>query len=162
MIPPLGKGQLDGFLYSLVRTQPNGMSLSVVSMLAQRGVDPWDEARHLAGLQPAAAVAALCEIVSDLPGEQLSPAAANELATRLIGLLPTARGQAHKAERIEEQGASAAMPRRGWRLLLTPYWLVWALSTLLLFSSVATGRMPSLWPESAAVPLASTADKPAD
>lgn len=53
----------EEFLFTEIGEQENGMPLSMVSALTRLGLDPWDEARRLAGLPATAAVAAVSELI---------------------------------------------------------------------------------------------------
>jgi len=70
----------DAFLFESLGIEENGMDLSVLSALARAGVDPWAEAKRLAGLPRQAAIAALTAI--------LNLTADTETARHLIELLP--------------------------------------------------------------------------
>jgi hypothetical protein len=53
----------EPFLFTEIGEQENGMPLSMVSALTRLGLDPWDEARRLAGLPAAAATAAVSDLI---------------------------------------------------------------------------------------------------
>jgi hypothetical protein len=81
--PPLGP-EFEPFLYSIVCEEPNGMPLTVVSVIARSGADPWKEAARIAKLPRDAAYDALAGMI---PGG----ADAAATAERLLALLPVAR-----------------------------------------------------------------------
>lgn len=64
------------------------MELSVLSMLARLGKDPWAEAVRLAKLPTVAAAESLAGVIASLPGNIQSPAQARAIAFSLIQLLP--------------------------------------------------------------------------
>ena len=55
---------LNGFLFADVGVEANGMRLSVLSTLARRGMDPWQEAERLAKLSQTEAVDGLAQIIA--------------------------------------------------------------------------------------------------
>ena len=82
---------LNGFLFADVGVEPNGMTLSVLSILARRGMDPWQEAERLARLPQTEAVDGLAQIIATTPTSRWSLLDAKAIASRLVALLP-ARG----------------------------------------------------------------------
>ncbi len=77
---------LDGFLYADVGTQANGMPVTVLSLLARRGLEPWTEAKRLAGLPRWVAIDELARALAR-ENSVWSPAS-QETASRLVLLLP--------------------------------------------------------------------------
>jgi len=69
----------DAFLFESLGVEDNGMDLSVLSALARAGVDPWAEARRLAGLPRQTAISAILKFAGDA-----------ETARHLAELLPRA------------------------------------------------------------------------
>ena len=92
------------------------MSLSVISLLARLGVDPWQEAGRLAGLPKEAAGEWLAQKIASSPSSGWPLSDAKIIAARLIALLPP-RGAAVRV--------LSARPRRESRVLraLTPFTL---------------------------------------
>ena len=84
----LQRSDLSGFLFADVGEEASGMTLSVVSTLARRGVDPWQEAGRLASLPRTAAIDALAGMISAMPASRWSLPDATAIATRLVALLP--------------------------------------------------------------------------
>jgi hypothetical protein len=80
---------LDDFLFATIGEEENGMRLSVASALARRGMDPWAEARRLAGLPRAKATEALAALVGAIPLARWKTSDAPKIATRLSQLLPS-------------------------------------------------------------------------
>lgn len=80
--------QLDRFLHATIGTERNGMDLSVLSVLARLGKDPWTEAARLAGLPRAAAADSLAVTIAGLPAGSQSQAHARMVALCLVPLLP--------------------------------------------------------------------------
>jgi hypothetical protein len=84
--PPLYP-EYDEFLYAIVRSETNGMQLTMASAIARSGADPWKEAARISRLPKHAALGALAGLVPDLPAEH--DAADSQLtAGRLFSLLP--------------------------------------------------------------------------
>ena len=85
----LRRSGLNEFLYAAVGTEANGMTLSLVSVFARLGNDPWLEAGRLAGLPKSEATESLARIIANMPSSVWPLQAATAIATRLIALLPT-------------------------------------------------------------------------
>jgi hypothetical protein len=84
----LSRSELDEFLFAPVIDDANGMTVSVLSMLARAGVDPRSKAAELARLTAAKATEALTTFI----GESLQGLASHDsietIAARLAALLP--------------------------------------------------------------------------
>lgn len=85
----LQRSNLNEFLFAQVGTESNGMSLSVLSVFARNGSDPWFEARRLADLPKREASDSLARTIATMPQSLWNLAEAAAIATRLIDLLPT-------------------------------------------------------------------------
>jgi hypothetical protein len=83
------KPELDDFLYAPIGMEQNGMQLSVLSALAQLGLDPWKEAAELSRLSMDGATQRLAVLIVRLPGGRWTLGEAGEIAQRLIDLLPS-------------------------------------------------------------------------
>lgn len=88
----LRHSDLNPFLFADVGTEPNGMTLTVISLFARRGQDPWREAGHLAGLPKAAAGDRFAETIATMPTGSWRLADAKLIADRLLPLLPRRTG----------------------------------------------------------------------
>ncbi len=78
----------DSFLFAEVGEDRNGATVTVISALARLGIEPWNEARELAGLGQEEAKARLTahfETITDIPALALASASR---AARLVPLLP--------------------------------------------------------------------------
>ena len=73
------------------------MSLSVISLLARLGVDPWREAERLAGLPKEAAGEWLAQTIASTPSSTWPLSDAKIIAARLIPLLPSGASRANLA-----------------------------------------------------------------
>jgi hypothetical protein len=87
-VTALQRSDLNRFLFADVGTEASGMTLSVVSVLARQGSDPWREAGRLATLPRAEATDSLAHTIADMPTSLWKLPDAVVIAARLIGLLP--------------------------------------------------------------------------
>lgn len=87
-VTALQRSDLNQFLFADIGTEANGMTLSVMSVLARRGSDPWAEAGRLAGLSKADAADSLARMIASMPKSLWALPDAVVIAVRLIGLLP--------------------------------------------------------------------------
>lgn len=85
----LSRSDLNDFLFADIGLESSGMPLSVISALARLGMDPWQEARRLAGLSRAAATERLAGSIAALPASVWPLSAATPIAARLVALLPS-------------------------------------------------------------------------
>jgi hypothetical protein len=85
--PRLGS-EFNAFLFSPIGDDRNGMPLSVVSLLARRGLDPWQEAASLAAMPADAATRRLETLIRALPDQPLTLPDSGTVANRLVALLP--------------------------------------------------------------------------
>jgi hypothetical protein len=79
---------LDGFLFAQVGDEVDGMPLSVISALAQLGLDPWEEAGRLAAFGGREAAEQLARLIADLPSHGYHLEDARRIAPGLVSLLP--------------------------------------------------------------------------
>lgn len=106
----LGRSDLNGFLFAEVGEEQEGMPLSVLSVLARLGLDPWQEARRLANLPARAAVEGLAQVIAGMPASPWPLPAAMAIAERLVGLLPRPGGGAAMAP-TTAKGFAQARPQ---------------------------------------------------
>jgi hypothetical protein len=88
-VTALQRSDLNQFLFADVGTEASGMTLSVVSVLARQGSDPWREAGRLAGLSKAEATDSLARTIAGMPRSLWNLPEAIVIAARLTGLLPS-------------------------------------------------------------------------
>jgi len=84
----LKNSNLNAFLFADVGTELNGSTLTILSVLARLGLDPWAEAARWAKMPSAAAIDCLAQGIGKMP---LSPQALAETfatASSLVKLLP--------------------------------------------------------------------------
>ncbi len=85
LLPP----ELDEFLLAEVGVQSNGLSITVLSLLARIGKDPWAEAERLAALPDKTAIAAM---TADIEASHICAAPEcdpSAVATGLVRRLPS-------------------------------------------------------------------------
>jgi len=85
----LRDSSLNAFLHSDVGTEPNGTGLTILSLLARLGKDPWDEAAAWSRKPKDAAIRSLTDSISQMPPNQQAFNDAHLTASRLVALLPT-------------------------------------------------------------------------
>jgi hypothetical protein len=87
----LQNSDLNDFLYADLGGA-DGPMLTVLSLLARLGLDPWHEAGRIAKLPRKAAINGLAMMVADVPECGGSPECAISTAARLVLLLPSRGG----------------------------------------------------------------------
>jgi hypothetical protein len=85
----LEKSGLSPFLFAEVGTELNGSTLTILSVLARLGQDPWAEAARWARLPKAAVIDGLTASILRMPLNTQALASAHATAARLILLLPS-------------------------------------------------------------------------
>ena len=104
------------FLFESLGVEDNGMDLSVLSALARAGVDPWAEAKRLAGLPRQAAISAIQKFAGDA-----------ETARHLAELLPHASASASVAQPPSIETAKRERLFRKYGLFVIVAWLAIAI-----------------------------------
>ncbi|MDQ2765400.1 MAG: hypothetical protein M3Y22_18560 [Pseudomonadota bacterium] len=79
---------LNAFLFADVGTELNGSALTILSVLARLGHDPWAEAARWAKLPKAAATDCLAQSIAQMPLSSQALAEASATASQLTQLLP--------------------------------------------------------------------------
>lgn len=95
------KSGLDGFLFAHVGTELNGSALTVQSMLARLGRDPWAEAARCASMPLPAVIDGLSASIAQMPLSPQCLADARATAETLSRLLPPRPGGAHASVRMD-------------------------------------------------------------
>jgi|SRR5208337_3494866 len=126
----LQRSDLNEFLFADVGTEASGMMLSVVSLFARQGNDPWREADRLADLPKAVAEDSLAHSIADMPQGRWNLPDAAVIAGRLIGLLPA---RPARAARSSADGAAIWLPssRNAIVLACVALGIVYAVSALM-------------------------------
>jgi hypothetical protein len=106
----LPRSEFDAFLFAPVGTDANGMTLSVLSMLARTGVDPWGEAADLARLPGAKAIDTLISLIAALPDDVVAQIDRSTIAARIAALLPRrANGNGVSSPTPLDKGGTSAV-----------------------------------------------------
>lgn len=101
---------LNLFLFADVGTENNGSMLTVLSVLARLGQDPWAQAAQWMKLPRAEIIDRLANSIAQMPLPPQTLRDAHQTAARLIQLLPT---------RASEPNQASAAPLVSWAL---PRW----------------------------------------
>jgi hypothetical protein len=80
--------EFEQFLYAPICEDPEGMTLSVLSALARRDIDPWTEAARLCQLPEETAVEQIIALLDALPLRIVASLDRMKVANRLWALLP--------------------------------------------------------------------------
>ena len=78
---------LNDFLFSPIANDASGMHLTVLSVLARTGVDPWEEAASLAALTEESATQKIVQLLTHLPNGPLPGDQTASMAARLVAQL---------------------------------------------------------------------------
>lgn len=103
----LRQSGFNEFLFAAVGTEANGMTLSLVSVFARAGSDPWQEAGRLAGLPKSEATESLARSIAGMSTSIWPLQAAMAIADRLIALLPSRPGGAGQSPPVPEVSAKS-------------------------------------------------------
>jgi hypothetical protein len=130
--------EMDPFLFASVSEEIEGIPLSVLSALAQLGLDPRNEAARLSHLTSKAAASQLGRLFARLPDRPWTPSEMRRIAKRLVELLPAApnAGKNNQVPSTTSGKLSTAASRH-----LT--YLALALSGALIFGLMAHGFVTS-------------------
>jgi len=135
---------LNEFLLAEVGREINGSQLTVLSVLARLGKDPWTEAARLARLPKSAIINDLANSISQMP---LCPQAlidARTTAARLILLLPS------QVQSLSERIARPPGNR------VTPPWVPLAVFFAALAFGIAFEMIPTATPTAPSAPAGQT------
>jgi len=136
-MPAMLRKDFDEFLFAPVGKDASGMPVTLLTVLARLGVDPWEEAADLAHLSREPAMQRLASRLESMPNAPASAEETVNIATRLIALLH--RKPARKATSPEEsQPSTPATPSK--RTSPMVYWLLGLI--LILFAQWALSSRP--------------------
>ena len=76
------------FLYTVIHEEPGGASLTVLSALARRNLDPWEAAEELTRVSGAVAVAQLSSLIAIAPSDTGAPQIPDSIVIDLLAKLP--------------------------------------------------------------------------
>jgi len=132
----LEKSGLGLFLFSEVGTETNGSTLTVLSVLARLGQDPWELAGQWVKLPKATIIERLTQSIVQMPLSEQALRDAGQTAKRLILLLPT----------------QAVLPRDGTaKADGAPRWIPALLAALMLALSIGATVFAQRNPDTSAV-----------
>jgi hypothetical protein len=117
---------LNSFLFAEVGTESNGSMLTVLSVLARLGEDPWTQAALWANLPTPDIIDRLAHSIAQMPLPPRALRDARQTATRLIQLLPT------RAIKADQSNAATPVP------LTWPRWAPVALIAIMLAVSLGS------------------------
>lgn len=127
----LQRSDLNPFLFAEVGAERNGMVLTVVSVIARSGEDPWSEAMRLSTLPKTAAIDYLAGAIARMPTSVWALADATTIAARLVSLLPSrARATCRNAD---GSGGGFAVPPWARTSLLYAAMGAWLAVTIIAF-----------------------------
>jgi hypothetical protein len=104
---------LHNFLFAAVGEERNGIPLSMISALAQLGLDPWEEAGRLSSLAKQEAVERLTALILRLPGLRRPSSEARQIAVGLIDVLPTHNDAAKPEKDLHRRKVPTIAPGKG-------------------------------------------------
>jgi hypothetical protein len=129
----LQRSGLNPFLFAEVGTELNGSTLTILSVLARLGQDPWAEAAKWTKLPKATIIDRLAQSIEQMPLSSQAIKEARSTAARLILLLPSQ--VAHPAD-------APAATRAGSRMVV-PKWVLPAVCCVAVAMGVAYVTMGS-------------------
>jgi len=109
---------LDAFLYADVGAEVNGSTLTILSVLARLGKDPWAEATKWTALPKPAVIDSLAQSIAQMPLAPSALAGARDSAARLVQLLPRSAQSVRQAS----DGHLERAPQK-WMLLAILYFV---------------------------------------
>ena len=131
--------EMDPFLFASVGEEVKGIPLSVLSALAQLGLDPRDEAARLSSLTSEAAASQLGRLFARLPDRPWTPSEIRGIASKLVELLPAAQTGGQQNDPITSATRGKLSPIASGHLI----YLALALSGALAFGLMAHGFVAS-------------------
>jgi hypothetical protein len=138
----LKESGLNDFLFAEVGTELNGSPLTILSVLARLGQDPWAEAARWTKLPKAKIIDSLANSIAQMPLAPQALAEARATAARLVVLLPSQV----QVPRPDQKTATAAKPAM-------PKWVLAAIFGAVLVLGVTFGLLPSSTRPDGVVPL---------
>jgi len=139
---------LNAFLFAEVGTEQSGSRLTVLSVLARLGNDPWAQAAAWDKMRNAAKIEALTRAISQMPLCPCDLADARATAARLITLLPSVTG------------GEPRITRRAGTKFDVPEWVPRAAFGILLGVAIIAGTIATAPPTPAPTVLSASAAQP--
>lgn len=118
---------LNAFLYADVGTEANGCGLTILSVLARLGKDPWAEAALWSQKSKDAAVDALTQSIVLMQLRQPPGESERSTALRLIDLLPRGPRSSDASQSGGSKAATSVMPNGMW-MIIGCAWIYFALA----------------------------------
>jgi hypothetical protein len=134
----LRRSGLDEFLFASVGTEPSGMTLSLLSVFARQGDDPWKEAGKLVGLPKGDAIESVALAIVRMPKSVWTLPDATTIATRSVALLPARIGDAQSGPSIDRRRRRTHFVGIGLVLVVVAFEMA---STLGLFTTDQAGKL---------------------
>jgi hypothetical protein len=119
----------NDFLFAPVGDDSNGMHLTLLSVLARSGVDPWLEAADLAALPRESATQKLISLLAGVPNGPPPGADTETVASRLVTLLHAAPKPRAKTAGAASPAMALVMPSK--RVKIAIYYMLALLALLL-------------------------------
>lgn len=146
----LDKSELNAFLFADIGIEANGSKLTMLSMLARLGRDPWAQAASWSAASRPVAIDGLAASIEKMPLDREALAAARATAARLILLLPR---DMLTAERLKVTLRRGRSPRERARL----FFIGVGILTLLVLALASARRLEAaLAPHGGAAHVAET------
>jgi hypothetical protein len=130
---------LNAFLFAEVGTELNGSPLTILSILARLGQDPWAEAAKWTKLPKATTIDRLAQSISQMPMSPEAIGEARSTASRLVQLLPS------QAARPSEAPTASKMA--------VPKWVVMAVCGVAVALGLAFTMLPGSTPGTSVTPI---------
>jgi hypothetical protein len=137
----VGNPALSTFLFAEVGMQPNGLPLTILSVLARLGQDPWAEAARWTKLPRSTTIDKLAGSIAQMPLAPQALAEARQTASRLVLLLPTQLQTPRKQAEVTAKKAAK------------PMWVLAAIAVVTMALGVATAFVPRANDANGVVPL---------
>lgn len=97
---------VDAFLYADIGAELNGSTLTILSMMARLGRDPWAEATRWATLPQAGAIESLAESIDQMPLVPSVLADTRAIAAQLVQLLPATARDAQRGGAAKKEASA--------------------------------------------------------
>jgi hypothetical protein len=107
----LQRSGLNPFLFAEVGTELNGSTLTILSVLARLGQDPWAEAAKWTKLPKATIIDRLAQSIEQMPLSSQAIKEARSTAARLILLLPSQVAHPADAPAATRAGSRMVVPK---------------------------------------------------
>ena len=147
--------QFNGFLFAPIAEDRDGITLSVLSALARRDVDPWEEAAKLASLPGETAISRLATLIDPLPDGPTGSLDPTTIAARLIALLPS-----HSSSGADLRAKAATLSATNfWWPIVAMGFMALALSAQMYLASHQPAATASVAPAHAYAPVTKAAPR---